>query len=133
MIDRSKSWVVYDRLPFLLSRVKCSKKDLLEDRLYMVHTDVSSMIGWLLLFTARRVFATVSNISFRSCWFIYKGNNFLPILIKILFHVQEGTSRPKSSYGQRFPCPAQLLFLNEFLMVFIGGSRVAALIGDKFL
>ena len=37
------------------------------------------------------------------------------------------TSRPRASYGQRFPCPA-LLF-----SVFIGGSRAAVLIGDKVL
>ena len=37
------------------------------------------------------------------------------------------TSRPKASNGQRFPCPS-LLF-----SVFIGGSRAAALIGDKVL
>ena len=38
------------------------------------------------------------------------------------------TSRQKASNGQRFPCPALISFL-----VFMGGRRAAAPIGDKVL
>ena len=42
----------------------------------------------------------------------------------------------RASNGQRFPCPALPLFLNEVFLVFLvflGVSKAASLIGDKVL
>ena len=45
--------------------------------------------------------------------------------VRLLFGLNSAVKKiscPKASNGQRFPCPAQLLFLNETFFVFLGGG-----------